>query len=362
MQKSRQQLYDQVWSKPIRQLAKEYSLSGVGLSKLCRRHNIPLPPMGYWMKVSHGIYPRKPPLPPVESGQSEIIEIVDKESDTFDPAKYPDLFKEYSAIKREGLKLKFPSSTEDLHPLLQNSLKHLKRARSENNSRLSPGRQNCAHIRVSPNTVDRALKIMHALFDLFESQGFAVSVGDYKDAGTCVKILGESLCISLKEKVKRSELVQTSPFGRKCEFHPLGVLIFETEDYYAPEVRHAWQDTPSSPLEEKLFEISEGLIDIAVRWKVRRMERESEQQQRAEESDLQKAEEQIRKDEQVRFERLLKDAKDWQNSQTVRLYINAVRASVKCDETPEAKAKLERWIEWAEPKADELDPERNWKA
>jgi hypothetical protein len=29
---------------------------------------------------------------------------------------------------------------------------------------------------------------------------------------------------------------------------------------------------------------------------------------------------------------------------------------VKGDETAEAKAELEQWIEWAEQKADELDP------
>jgi hypothetical protein len=120
-------------------------------------------------------------------------------------------------------------------------------------------------------------------------------------------------------------------------------------------VQHAWQDTPSSPFEEKLSEISEGLIDIAVRWKVRHMVWESEQRQRAEEQELQKAEEQKRKDEQARFERLLNDAKDWQNSQTVRLYINAVRSSVKCDESSESKAQTEQWLEWAERKADEMD-------
>jgi hypothetical protein len=229
-QPSRQKLYDQVWSKPMRQLAKEYGLSDVGLSKLCRRHNIPLPPMGYWMKISHGMHPTVLSLPPLESGQSDMIEIDVKESDTFDPAKYPELFKEYSTIKREGLELRFPSSMKDLHPLLLNSQKHLKKGRPENDIRLSPGMENCAHIRVSPGTVDRALRIIHALFTMFESQGFVVSVGDYKDDDTCVKILGESVRISLKEKVTRSELVQTSPFGRKYEFHPLGVLVFETED------------------------------------------------------------------------------------------------------------------------------------
>jgi hypothetical protein len=308
------------------------------------------------MKISHGMHPAILPLPPLESGQSDAIEIEVKDSGKFDLTMYPDLFKEYSAIKREGLKLQFPSSTKNIHPLLQNSQKHWKGDKPENDSRFSPGRWNCAHIRVSPGTVDRALKVMHALFTLFESQGFVVSAGDYKAEGTCVRILGESLRISLKEKIKHNELVQSSPFGRKYEFYPLGELVFETEDYYAAELQHKRQDTPSSPLEERMFEINEGLIETAVRRRITHIKQEEEDRREAEEQKAQEAEARNRKAEQTRFEKLLKDAKDWQTSQTIRSYINVVRISVKGDETPEAKVELEQWIGWAEQRADELDP------
>jgi hypothetical protein len=40
--------------------------SKVDLSKLYRTHNIPLPPIGYSMKVPFGIYSPKPSLPKVE--------------------------------------------------------------------------------------------------------------------------------------------------------------------------------------------------------------------------------------------------------------------------------------------------------
>jgi hypothetical protein len=60
---TRQQLYEQVWSEPTMHLAKRYALSDVGLAKLCKRHNIPKPPLGYWAQKQAGGKPRQTPLP-----------------------------------------------------------------------------------------------------------------------------------------------------------------------------------------------------------------------------------------------------------------------------------------------------------
>lgn len=47
---SRQRLYDRAWTTPLDPLAKELGLSGRGLGKLCDRHDIPVPPRGWWAK------------------------------------------------------------------------------------------------------------------------------------------------------------------------------------------------------------------------------------------------------------------------------------------------------------------------
>ena len=46
MQISRRDLYQRVWHTPIRILAKEFDISDVGLSKACRKHGVPTPPVG----------------------------------------------------------------------------------------------------------------------------------------------------------------------------------------------------------------------------------------------------------------------------------------------------------------------------
>jgi hypothetical protein len=51
---TRQQLYDLVWSKPMRDAAATIPMSDVGLKKVCVRHHVPVPVRGHWNKVHAG--------------------------------------------------------------------------------------------------------------------------------------------------------------------------------------------------------------------------------------------------------------------------------------------------------------------
>lgn len=75
---TRSELYDRVWSTPMTTLAKEFGISDVGLRKICKRANIPLPPSGYWMMKQYGkSLPRKPALTPRKDGESEELRIAE---------------------------------------------------------------------------------------------------------------------------------------------------------------------------------------------------------------------------------------------------------------------------------------------
>ena len=50
MEKSRVELFEMVWSKPMTHLSKELGISDVGLRKICFKHGIPLPARGYWAR------------------------------------------------------------------------------------------------------------------------------------------------------------------------------------------------------------------------------------------------------------------------------------------------------------------------
>lgn len=60
---TREELYEQVWSTPIRNLAESFGLSDRGLSKFCERYNIPTPPRGYWARLEAGQKVVRTPLP-----------------------------------------------------------------------------------------------------------------------------------------------------------------------------------------------------------------------------------------------------------------------------------------------------------
>ena len=69
----REKLYQEVWSTPMLQLAKQYSYSDRGLAKLCERMNIPVPPRGYWAKKEAGQEVAQTPLPPLSEGQQNYV-------------------------------------------------------------------------------------------------------------------------------------------------------------------------------------------------------------------------------------------------------------------------------------------------
>ena len=60
---SRKELYDQVWKTSMVKLAQQYGLSDVGLAKICKKHNIPRPSLGYWAKKIAGQNVKPLPLP-----------------------------------------------------------------------------------------------------------------------------------------------------------------------------------------------------------------------------------------------------------------------------------------------------------
>ena len=74
---TREELYEQVWSKPMVTLAKEYSLSDNGLRKICKKYDVPIPPMGHWQKIQFNKKTIKIPLPKKDKVEKIKINIQD---------------------------------------------------------------------------------------------------------------------------------------------------------------------------------------------------------------------------------------------------------------------------------------------
>ena len=86
---------------------------------------------------------------------------------------------------------------------------------------------------------------------------------------------------------------------------------------------------------------------------------ENEAQQKIWEKERRQKEEEERRiaEEHKRVDRLINDAKNWNNSQVLRNFLNAIRKTIKSKHGKiEPGSDLEKWIIWAEEEANRLDP------
>lgn len=60
---NREELYIEIWEKPLVKVAAKYNISAVALGKVCRKLQIPLPGRGYWTKKEFGKTVEQTPLP-----------------------------------------------------------------------------------------------------------------------------------------------------------------------------------------------------------------------------------------------------------------------------------------------------------
>jgi hypothetical protein len=72
---TRSQLYELVWSQPLRRIAKTLAVSDVAIAKRCRAASIPLPGIGYWAKKEAGKLVIQTALPPRGLGEFDQITI-----------------------------------------------------------------------------------------------------------------------------------------------------------------------------------------------------------------------------------------------------------------------------------------------
>ena len=76
---TREEFYELVWSKPMTHLAKDFRLSDVALHKICKKHDIPNPPLGWWAKHAAGQKVTRIPLPKAKAGVALTVIIASGE-------------------------------------------------------------------------------------------------------------------------------------------------------------------------------------------------------------------------------------------------------------------------------------------
>ena len=147
---NRKELYQKVWEMPITQLSKEYGLSDVGLAKICKKHNVPRPPIGYWARKAAGYNVKQLPLLP---GDDVIIEIAPNPHRRNGSKIGEDILRMPNSSKITDEEPIFvPDRLSNPHPLIKQSSEILNSLQSNGFGFIEPPKKGCHDITVSCTT------------------------------------------------------------------------------------------------------------------------------------------------------------------------------------------------------------------
>jgi hypothetical protein len=366
---TRKQLYDQVWSEPMSKLAARFGLSDVGLAKICRKHDIPRPPRGYWARQQAGHKVKQTPLPKSASDDKILLsEPIDSASaDTEKAERQP---KVETVI---GPPVVVAETLRGCHPLVSEANQQFQVAKTDELGMIEVPDAAILHIRVSKASLRRALLIADAVLKACEQRGYKVS------AGPSVKILDQVLRFSIVEQVEtiREQLSDPNLEGR-YEFHfnrfrtsqkPSGMLsliLDDAKEYWARGLQSTWRESDKRRLEDRLDKFVAAMSAVVAR-KTAYDEEQKRQQAAAREAEKRRQEEAERRAERrklynaekAKVDSLLATANSWRKSQKLREYIEARRQQHLAEHgAVEPDSKFAIWLAWANQQADRMDPLR----
>jgi hypothetical protein len=376
---TREQLYELVWSKATRSLSREFGMSDHTLADVCKKHNIPRPPVGYWAKKQFGSAPPRPPLPPCDDpGLQTITFLRERRIENSSPATeqvYDDDIMELLRHARALPKVKVAEGLTGLHPLVQVTKDCIDKPETLRHA--STRRRSTEHIypinaSVSKDLQQRALLFLDAVVKTVEQLGGKISdTGNQWLRNTVVSFAGEEVAtIRLREKHKQAPRPPDPKYQSLSEgtdLVPAGRLVL---DHGERDLRRVHcSDT------ENGRRIEDTINDLLIRWiedagKARIARREAEEKTRLREERGRLFRESLarqerrqqellaeQKAEQSRVDRLMADAASWQKSQALRAYIQAVEErAIREHGSVEDGCELDRWLKWARQQADRLDP------
>ena len=360
---NRETLYQEVWENPVTEVAKRYKMSDVNLRKICKKLDVPLPPLGYWAKKRAGKKVSKPSLPKLKTppnedkpkngnprtlhiGESALsflkeadrLKVIDAASKLRVAGPGVRMYKDIAAQKEKCVNWLVQRKNGPFHygryigetPLLADSM--------------------------SSETYSRAFHVLDALIKGMLPFGASVTyqfhfqvngedvpftMSEAKDQIPHEITHEEKMQLLRYEEAKRNHSWASKPNIPKWDRPWNGRLTLIINEMYK------FMDCKSYVLEDRIGEIMIAFYEASYAVRLVRLERE--EKERIEEEKRRKAAE-IRKryNQEVDYtESLLNAANDYATACKIRAYVEAVKAS---------GSKSSDWIEWANAKADWYDP------
>lgn len=366
---SRQDLYDQVWSEPIRAVASRLGVSDVWLKKCCAKADIPVPQRGYWAKLHAGKPIVRAKLPLRALGQPDSVQIGQEPyqySTTFDlraeltkPPPVPPVFDEpiedvrARATKMIG-KVVYRRDLASPHPVIRKILEDDDARRRKDS--LAPLRLRWSEPLFTSPFERRRLKVLSSLFQALAKIGVSSSIGDDEARSIGLVVGAERVAISLEHPEAKPD--RDGRYRTREGFADVLRLTIAGTD-------KAWADTAESALETHLTEIAVEILvageaqlradahDHYARACRRRLQCEQTLAAQSAEA-IRLARDLAAKAERERRISLLRMAAELRKAEQIRSLIDQV-VRVRGADASQAES-VAKWADWAREVADRTDP------
>lgn len=355
MKLSRDQVYEQVWSRPLPDVASELNMSVETLRRVCGLLDVPLPKAGHWRRANT---PRRKALPKLNRDEPSFIALVKRgEKMVIDGSAIP------------GAKVRADSGAKikELHPLVERAQKFYAYPKLGSDGRMKPSSNSAPSLRVSEAQKQRALVLVDKLFKRLEELGCEL---EWKGNATVTSSDG-SVPISIQEEIeskerpptqeevaRRGSLDRYSLEPRKYfRDEPSGRLILAIETYYfTVNSTRQWKDEDKRKLESRTEEIAAGIVAYIRDLRLAK-EAEAERRRKYDEDERQrKEEERLRQIEQGRRERLSKALDGWDRASKIRRYADELEVAWSRKHGTKPDEATEAWLKWMRDYADRIDP------
>lgn len=197
---TREELFKQVWERPMTKVAADYGISDVALKKICKKHRIIVPGRGYWAKKAAGKKVAQAKYRPVSEPELNHIVIYGSPFQ-----KLPDQVQKTKAAaeKREKKiekKVEVGSSPEELRPSVERVRKNLEKGKPDQNGIVNITGQNNFDVSVSSDSAERVVAFLNAFLNAAEERSYKAIKGD---SSLVMYVDDEPLSFSISETTKR---------------------------------------------------------------------------------------------------------------------------------------------------------------
>lgn len=366
----RDELYDLVWHKPMVKVAEEFGLSDRGMAKICTRHDIPVPPRGYWARKQAGQKIRKPALKKrLNKGDTIIIYGGERLSEEIQKVVKSAKQKISETLIEENCA---PLPLDDIHPSIKATAKSLRNAKPDSDDVIKAELKSHCGINIGKGSVERVILILHRLAKALDQQGLLLQPSDQNMKVTKGQ---DEVCVILKEHIRRYKHVPTEEEKEKerelekkhqekvrrnkgfdlwfmdrerayPEYDYIRTEEFgiELQNGWVQGARKTWNDGKTQRLEKMADDIALGVVAYLEGLRLRR--EEHEQRERNYQESARRREIQRRWNE--REDRRMKFARDLsgtiQKINEIEILLKNMNNGNSEEKTPEMQ-RMESWLE-----------------